>query len=105
MTSEKDYHNLLLGVLITSAYGIYEVKSNIESGKGRADIIVTKKSEKEENNENIIIELKKAKSENSIDELFEVAKMQMIEKNYGANLKGKINYMPIVAYGKQYYFE
>ncbi len=79
---EKNYHLFLLGRLVLLD-GIYEVRSNRESGDGRYDILLipTDKTKK-----GIILEFKKARKE-ALETAAEKALRQISDKRYNQELK------------------
>ncbi len=87
-SSENAYHMLFLGMCVY-LNGDYYVRSNIESGHGRADIVLeAKKPDKP----NFVIEFKQGEN---IDQLAKDALEQIHEKAYSAGLKGETILMGI----------
>jgi hypothetical protein len=82
-SSENPYHMILLG-MCTSLQGIYRVKSEPESGDGRADILLEAKYARYPH---IVIEIKQGKN---VEQLAQDALLQIKEKRYGADLTGEL---------------
>ena len=90
--------------------GSYEVFSNRESGAGRPDVmVIDKKADKA-----IILELKHVKNSNfkteeekhkCISEALKSAESQIKVRNYGSDFHGEIEFIPVVACGKAFYFD
>ena len=78
---EDYYHAFLLGLLSGAGY---IVKSNRESGVGRADIIMLDKKERQ----TVIFEIKRSKSESAMEKDAELALKQIKEMAYGQDLDG-----------------
>ena len=74
---ERSLHMFVLG-LLSSLSGRYTIKSNLESGLGRFDIVMLPKK----NDLAVIIELKKGKSLQELDSLSSQALQQIQEKKY-----------------------
>ncbi|HAN09202.1 MAG TPA: AAA family ATPase [Clostridiales bacterium] len=81
--AEKYYHIFCLGLFI-KLKDKYHVKSELETGLGRSDVILIPKSNKKRG---IIIEFKKAKKVQTIEAAAEVAIQQIEEKKYDVMLK------------------
>ena len=81
--TENAYHMLFLGMCI-SLNSLYKIKSNIESGYGRSDIIMESLSD---DRPHIVIEFKQGEA---VDELKEEALTQIIENKYYAGLMGEV---------------
>jgi hypothetical protein len=90
---ENAYHMLFLGMCL-SLTGIYKVTSNLEAGKGRADIMLESLSQ---TRPHIIIEFKQGED---IAALKEAALRQIIDKQYYAGLRGTVLCLGIAHYGK-----
>ena len=82
-SKENAYHMLMLG-MIMNLQGLYEIKSNIESGYGRSDIIMKSKDKKRPH---IIIEFKQG--EDVVKLKFEALK-QIHDNKYYAGLNGDV---------------
>lgn len=99
--NEKPYHNLILGSMLYLDEK-YDIKSNIEIGYGRTDMILTPKNKKEVG---YIFEFKVAKNEEEMNKLGEEALKQIKEKKYYIEMKNKgikeILHLGIVFYGKK----
>ena len=80
---ENAYHMLFLGMCI-SLNRLYKIKSNIEAGFGRSDIVMHSLSKK---HPNIVIEFKQGKD---IDKLREAALFQILENKYYEGLEGEV---------------
>ena len=78
---ESFYHGFLLALLGTCAG--WHVSSNVETGVGRADIIV----ERENETLGFVIEVKEVKNMDQLDDACETAMKQIEEKDYTAVLK------------------
>lgn len=83
---ENSYHMLFLGMSI-SVSGLYEIRSNIESGHGRSDILMKSLSKERKH---IIIEFKKAKKGESLEKLKDKALQQIKDNQYYAGLNGSV---------------
>lgn len=80
---ENFYHMLLTGLLLTNVD--WNVKSNVESGDGFADIIV----EPEDYKAGIIVELKHSATYEEMDKACEEAIMQIRDKRYDIYLRNE----------------
>ncbi len=80
---ENAYHMLFLGMCMFLD-GYYKISSNIETGNGRADILL---EALKPGYQHLIIEFKQGEN---LEKLLVEAITQMEEKNYAANLKGSI---------------
>lgn len=80
---ENFYHMLLTGLLSTNVD--WNVKSNVESGDGFADIIV----EPEDYKAGIIVELKHSATYEEMDKACEEAIMQIRDKRYDIYLRNE----------------
>ena len=80
---EKLYHILFLGMLI-SLKNNYKVKSNLETGYGRTDILLIPF---EKNKVGFVFEFKVAKAEDELEEKAKEALKQINEKEYDIYLK------------------
>ena len=86
---ERFYHGFVLG-LIADQTDIYEIRSNRESGFGRYDVMMSRKSGKERRGKIILDDLfsdyKNNKKEQKLEETVQSALVQIKEKNYDAEL-------------------
>ena len=78
---ESFYHGFLLALLSTCAN--WNVSSNIETGKGRSDILVSRKDRKI----GFVVEVKDVKDEDKLDAACEAALRQIDERDYTAILR------------------
>ena len=78
---ESFYHGFLLALLSTCAN--WNVSSNIETGKGRSDIIAGRKDRKV----GFVVEVKDVKDEDKLDAACEAALRQIDERDYTAILR------------------
>lgn len=78
---ESFYHGFLLALLNTCTD--WRVASNLETGRGRCDIIVQRKDRKI----GFVVEVKEVKDESRLDAACEAAMKQMEEKDYTAALR------------------
>ena len=78
---ESFYHGFLLALLSTCAS--WNVSSNIETGKGRSDIIAGRKDRKV----GFVVEVKDVKDEEKLDAACEAALRQIDERDYTAILR------------------
>ena len=78
---ESFYHGFLLALLSTCAS--WNVSSNIETGKGRSDIIVGRKDRKI----GFVVEVKDVKDEEKLESACEAALRQIDERDYTAILR------------------
>ena len=78
---ESFYHGFLLALLSTCAN--WNVSSNIETGKGRSDILVSRKDRKV----GFVVEVKDVKDEEKLDAACEAALRQIDERDYTAILR------------------
>ncbi len=92
--TEAMYHMLLLGLL--AKFHSYSIRSNIETGLGRADILMKRKDKKEY----IVIELKAGNRFSKLHNVVKEALDQIIDKKYGQDLDGEIIKMGIGFVGK-----
>lgn len=81
-SAENAYHMLFLGMCVY-LNGEYQVRSNIECGHGRVDIVL---EAKRPGKPNFVIEFKQGED---IEELAQAAMVQIHEKKYYAGLKGE----------------
>ena len=91
---KEDYYHAFLAGLLSGAG--YEVRSNRETGTGRADVMIF-------NSETLsaaIFEVKRSKSEEEMEEDAEKALKQIEERSYGSDLQG---YKHIIRYGVAFY--
>ena len=75
---EKVFHAFMLGIL-ASLQHLYNIKSNPEAGKGRADMVMIPKSDK---HMGIILEFKASHSEKTLEEDAREALIQIEDKKY-----------------------
>jgi len=92
--TESMYHMMLLGIF--SSFKMYEVKSNVETGLGRVDILMKKRDKKEY----VMIELKAGNRFSRLDNVLKEAKEQIKDKKYGEDLKGEVIKIGIGFIGK-----
>ena len=92
--TESMYHMMLLGIF--SSFKMYEVKSNVETGLGRVDILMKKGDEEEY----IVVELKAGSRFSRLDNILKEAKEQIKDKKYGEDLKGELIKIGIGFIGK-----
>ena len=78
---ESFYHGFLLALLSTCAS--WRVSSNIETGKGRSDVIVERKDRKI----GFVVEVKDVKDEDKLDAACEAGMKQIEERDYTAILR------------------
>ena len=78
---ESFYHGFLLALLSTCAS--WNVSSNIETGRGRSDILVSRKDRKI----GFVVEVKDVKDEDKLDAACEAGMKQIDEKDYTALLR------------------
>ena len=78
---ESFYHGFLLALLSTCAS--WNVSSNIETGRGRSDILVSRKDRKI----GFVVEVKDVKDEEKLDAACEAALRQIDERDYTAILR------------------
>ena len=90
----EDYYHAFLAGLISGAG--YIVKSNRETGTGRADIMVLDKS----NRRAAVFEVKRSLSRNAMDEDAERALQQADSRRYGKDLDG---YRTVLFYGAAFF--
>ena len=91
---EHFYHAVLAGIFVGSGYA---VASNLESGRGRADIII----KDTQNARAAIIEVKRARAVAELPELTDAAIHQIREKEYAVPLIGL--YEEIILWGMAFY--
>ncbi len=89
---ESFYHGFLLALLSTC--DDWHASSNVETGTGRADIVV----ERDDGTLGFVIEIKDVKSMDQLDDACETAMKQIEEKNYTAILQ-LYQYETIWTYG------
>jgi len=80
---ENAYHMLMLG-MVMNLRDIYNIKSNLESGHGRSDLIMESKDAKRPH---IVIEFKQGED---VEKLKHCALEQIKEQEYYAGLKGDV---------------
>ena len=91
---KEDYYHAFLAGLLSGAP--YTVKSNRETGSGRADILVVDKA----SNTLVILEVKRAHSRDEMDKMADLALEQLKDREYGSNLEG---YSKVVGYGVAFF--
>lgn len=79
---EKLYHGLVLGLLVHLEEE-YEVRSNRESGLGRADVLMRPKTP---GRPGVVIEFKVQESRKTVDEVLLAAAKQVRDKHYATDL-------------------
>ena len=84
-TIEKVYHNFILGLMI-HLDGEYEIKSNLESGYGRYDMVLEPLNR---SRRAFVLEFKTASSEKKLESKAEEGLQQIEEKKYYLTLKEK----------------
>ena len=92
--TESMYHMMLLGIF--SSFKMYEVKSNVETGLGRVDILMEKIDKKEY----LMVELRAGNRFSRLDNVLKEAKEQIKDKKYGEDLKGEVIKIGIGFIGK-----
>ncbi|MEZ4302063.1 MAG: AAA family ATPase [Polyangiaceae bacterium] len=80
---EKLYHGFVLGLLVHLEHD-YEVRSNRESGYGRADVLMRPKTE---GRPGVVMELKVKDSDESAEEVLLDAARQIRDRKYAAELE------------------
>ena len=102
-TEEKPYHNLMLGINLSLDIQ-YNVVSNDEVGKGRADLVLEPFDKRKAG---FIFEFKAAKRESDFERLGKEALEQIKEKNYIHKMKEngekEIILVGMVFFGKEVY--
>ena len=91
---KEDYYHAFLTGLLSGAP--YTVKSNRETGSGRADILVVDKA----SNTLVILEVKRAHSRDDMEKLATQALEQLKDREYGNDLGG---YSKVVGYGVAFF--
>ena len=91
---KEDYYHAFLAGLLSGAP--YTVKSNRETGSGRADILVIDKA----SNTLAILEVKRAHSRDEMDKMADLALEQLKDREYGSDLEG---YSKVVGYGVAFF--
>ena len=91
---KEDYYHAFLAGLLSGAP--YTVKSNRETGNGRADILVIDKA----SNTLVILEVKRAHSRDEMDKMADLALAQLKDREYGSDLEG---YDKVVGYGVAFF--
>ncbi|MBS0628466.1 MAG: AAA family ATPase [Verrucomicrobia bacterium] len=99
---ERSYHLFVLGLLV-SLSDRYVIKSNLESGYGRYDILMHPKNSRDFA---VLLEFKKGKSSSGLNKLAEEAMKQMQEKKYISMLRdfgyeGKVFCYGVAVYKKE----
>lgn len=84
LTREKDYHNLI-GGLLAPLVRSYKIESNRESGHGRFDHVLIPRENKGDSA--IIIEYKVSKSKDDLEPDANLALKQLMDKRYDANIR------------------
>ena len=111
LTEEKDYQNLMIGLLSSMKY-VYEIKSNRETGLGRADILLRPRPDFVRKMPGIIIEIKHYKAEQAekdnpekmkakLEEQAKDALRQIDAKNYTAEFTS-VGVERIIKYGASF---
>lgn len=102
-TPERFYHGLVLGLLV-SLSSRYEVRSNLESGRGRCDILLLPRSPGQPG---VALELKtpNVRRRETASQALKAALMQLEEKDYAAALRARgaepIHELAVVFSGKR----
>lgn len=101
LTNENSYHMMMLGMCICLS-GQYKVISNREEGKGRCDLVIQAKDEKQTS---FVLEFKYLKEDKNnikeeLERLSDDAIRQIRERNYDFELKGKVIYIGLAHHGK-----
>ena len=91
---KEDYYHAFLAGLLSGAP--YTVKSNRETGNGRADILVIDKA----SNTLVILEVKRAQSRDELEKLATQALAQLKDREYGSDLE---DYSKVVGYGVAFF--
>ena len=91
---KEDYYHAFLAGLLSGAP--YTVKSNRETGSGRADILVIDKA----SNTLAILEVKRAQSRDDLEKLAIQALEQLKDREYGSDLE---DYSKVVGYGVAFF--
>ena len=91
---KEDYYHAFLAGLLSGAP--YTVKSNRETGSGRADILVIDKA----SNTLVILEVKRAHSRDEMDKMADLALAQLKDREYGSDLE---DYSKVVGYGVAFF--
>ena len=91
---KEDYYHAFLAGLLSGAP--YTVKSNRETGNGRADILVIDKA----SNTLVILEVKRAQSRDDLEKLATQALAQLKDREYGSDLE---DYSKVIGYGVAFY--
>lgn len=104
--SENFYHALFLGLLLSLKKEDYMIKSNKESGLGRADlIIIPQKKEKT----GFVLEFKKEKNQKNLPQATEESLLQIQEKKYNTLFEEygvlNVHFLSIAFCGKQFYLK
>lgn len=98
LKSENSYHMMMLGMCAFLGNS-HEVKSNEESGQGRSDILLYARKPEFPS---MVLEFKYTKKESqSLEALALDAVRQIREKNYDAQMQGKVYHIGLAHYGKQ----
>ena len=91
---KEDYYHAFLAGLLSGAP--YTVKSNRETGSGRADILVVDKA----SNTLVILEVKRAHSRDEMDKMADLALERLKDREYGSDLE---DYSKVVGYGVAFF--
>ena len=91
---KEDYYHAFLAGLLSGAP--YTVKSNRETGSGRADILVIDKA----SNTLVILEVKRAQSRDDLEKLATQALAQLKDREYGSDLE---DYSKVIGYGVAFF--
>jgi len=85
---EKLYHIFMLGML-SSLNGLFQVKSNRETGLGRSDVMLVPK-DRTKTSRGIIFEFKRVnkRKKETFEDKIEEAKKQIVENKYAEELRG-----------------
>lgn len=98
ISKENAYHMIMLG-MCTYLDSCYDIKSNIETGDGRCDIMLRALNNKYIN---VLIEFKEGKN---VEQLAAVALKQIHDKRYYVNLEGETLLLGIAHNKKQVHIE
>lgn len=97
LKNENSYHMMMLG-MCAFMYRNYHVKSNRESGTGRSDILLYAKRPGQPH---MVLEFKYTKDETQdLNSLAQDAVRQIKEKEYDAELTGRVYYIGLAHFGK-----
>ena len=90
---KEDYYHAFLAGLLSSQY---PMKSNRETGSGRADILVIDKA----SNTLVILEVKRTHSRDEMDKMADLALAQLKDREYGSDLE---DCSKVVGYGVAFF--